>query len=254
MTLPPFPAGRKFDYAALLIAIDRTGSISAAAKTLDISYKAAWDAVASINNRTQHPVLDCQTGGTKGGGARLSAYGRKLIAVQQAFVNANNQIFNQLEHLPEDFDAFYPLLRSLDMQTSARNQFHATVTAIKPGAVNSEVILDIGGEALIAMITNDSVDHLELAPGKAVIALVKASWIILSPDLDTKVSARNRYTGVIARIETGAVNDEVMIELASGKLLTAIITRHSTENLNLKPGEKVCAFFKPSQVILAVTG
>ncbi len=254
MTLPPFPTGRKFDYAALLIAIDRTGSISAAAKTLGISYKVAWDAVTLINNRAQHPILDCQTGGAKGGGARLTDYGRKLIAMQQAFVNAQAQVFNQLEHLPEDFDSFYPLLRSLDMQTSARNQFHATVKAIKPGAVNSEVILDIGGEELIAMITQNSVEHLALAPGKAVVALIKASWIILSPELDAKVSARNRFTGVIARIETGAVNDEIMIELAGGKLLTAIITRHSTETLKLEPGGKVSAFFKPSQVILAVTG
>jgi len=52
------------------------------------------------------------------------------------------------------------------MKTSARNEFLGRVKAVKKGAVNAEVVLDIGnGLALVAIITNESVDNLGLAPG-----------------------------------------------------------------------------------------
>ncbi|HRJ61773.1 MAG TPA: LysR family transcriptional regulator, partial [Azospirillaceae bacterium] len=52
----------------LLEAVGREGSISAAARAVGLSYKAAWDAVDAMNNLFGRPLVGAQTGGRKGGG------------------------------------------------------------------------------------------------------------------------------------------------------------------------------------------
>jgi molybdate transport system regulatory protein len=64
---------------------------------------------------------------------------------------------------------------------SARNQLKGTVTVVKPGAVNSEVDIELsGGEQVAATVTNDSVDTLGLRKGQAVTAIFKAGAVILA--------------------------------------------------------------------------
>jgi molybdate transport system regulatory protein len=140
------------------------------------------------------------------------------------------------------------------MQTSARNAFPGTVTNVTKGAVNAEITLTLAdGSAIVAGITNPSVDRLGLKVGTKAVALVKASWIILGTDLHTrKLSTRNLFCGTIDKVQTGAVNSEVVLKLGSGMLLTAIITNESTRILGLKQGGHACAAFKAGHVILAV--
>lgn len=140
------------------------------------------------------------------------------------------------------------------MQTSARNQFLGTVKTVKTGAVNDEVILDIGGgDELAAIITRDSTMHLGLAPGVEAYALIKAPWVILTTDDSLKTSARNRLCGTVARCQEGAVNAEVIIELPGGKTVAAIVTNDSIHSLGLKAGVRACALIKASHIILAVS-
>ena len=140
------------------------------------------------------------------------------------------------------------------MKTSARNQFLGTVTRATRGAVNCEVILDIGGgDSLAAIITNTSLDNLGLAPGVEAHALIKAPWVIVTTDEGMKTSARNRLCGVVSRCVAGAVNGEVIIDLPGGKVVTAIITNDSIESLGLKEGVRACALIKASHIILAVS-
>ena len=139
------------------------------------------------------------------------------------------------------------------MKTSARNQFLGKVKTVKLGAVNAEVILDIGGgDELAAIITMDSVTHLGLAPGVEAYALVKAPWVVLTTDDSLKTSARNRLCGTVVRCQEGAVNGEVIIELPGGKTVAAIVTNDSIESLGLKVGVRACALIKASHIILAV--
>lgn len=63
----------------LLSRIEATGSISKAAKSMKMSYKAAWDAVDAMNNALGKPVVESATGGAKGGGSRLTETGKRLI-------------------------------------------------------------------------------------------------------------------------------------------------------------------------------
>lgn len=64
---------------------------------------------------------------------------------------------------------------------SARNQLKGTVTVVKPGAVNSEVDIELsGGEQVAATVTNDSIDTLGLRKGQAVTTIFKAGAVILA--------------------------------------------------------------------------
>jgi len=139
------------------------------------------------------------------------------------------------------------------IKTSARNMFKGKVRKVTLGAVNAEVILDIAGRDLTAIITNESVKNLGLTEGKEACALVKASWIILTAgEGNLKVSARNNFSGKVSKITPGAVNTEVNLDLGGGQELTAIITNTSCRNLGLKEGGPAGALIKASHVIIAV--
>ena len=64
----------------LLENIQSCGSISAAGRAMDMSYKRAWDLVDEINRICRHPAVERQTGGKNGGGAVLTPFGMSLVA------------------------------------------------------------------------------------------------------------------------------------------------------------------------------
>jgi molybdate transport system regulatory protein len=63
----------------LLENIDTCGSISAAGRAMDMSYKRAWDLVDEINRICGHAAVERQTGGKNGGGAILTPFGKSLV-------------------------------------------------------------------------------------------------------------------------------------------------------------------------------
>ncbi|MEP7061904.1 MAG: ModE family transcriptional regulator [Betaproteobacteria bacterium] len=64
---------------ALLEAIASTGSISAAARTLGMSYRRAWMLVDETNRCLAAPAVSTAAGGPRGGGTRLSAVGAEFV-------------------------------------------------------------------------------------------------------------------------------------------------------------------------------
>ena len=67
-----------------------------------------------------------------------------------------------------------------------------------------------------------------------------------------RLSARNRLTGQIARIQEGAVNTEIVIDLGGGLSVAAVVTNDSVTRLGLTVGQPASALFKASSVILGV--
>ena len=238
----------------LLEKIGELGSISAAAKALGLSYKAAWEAVEGMNNLSDEPLIIRVAGGKYGGGSVLTAFGLQALSAFRRLEYEYQQFLTALRG-KEDLATFFQLMRKLDMKTSARNEFLGRVKVLNRGSVNAEVILDIGGgNDLVAIITLESVDNLGLDIGKEAYALIKASWVIVTAaDSPLKTSARNKLCGVVSRCQEGAVNGEVVIALDAGKSVAAIITNESIKSLGLKEGVPACALIKASHIILAVT-
>ncbi|SBS30480.1 Molybdenum-pterin-binding protein MopA [Marinomonas aquimarina] len=140
------------------------------------------------------------------------------------------------------------------MSTSARNQFNAIIRTLNDGAVNSEVILDIGAEqSLVAIITQASRKSHDLKVGQTCTALIKASSVILSSDTKITTSARNKLVGTISTIETGAVNSDITLDIGGGLRVSAVVTNASTQALGLAVGNSACALFKAPSVILMVS-
>lgn len=71
------------------------------------------------------------------------------------------------------------ILAKSDLKTSARNSILGNIKEIIKGAVNSEVIISVGENTLCAVVTNESVQGLELKVGTSVNAIFKASSVIL---------------------------------------------------------------------------
>ena len=140
------------------------------------------------------------------------------------------------------------------MKVSARNVFKGQVSKVQEGAVNAEVGLTLpGGEQLVAVVTLESIRHLGISPGKEVIALIKAPWVMLMTESsDIRLSARNCLEGKVLSVNDGAVNAEVVIELAGGSKVYSIVTRDAVAELGLKPGVSATAVIKASHIILGV--
>ncbi len=68
------------------------------------------------------------------------------------------------------------------MKISARNQIKGKVTEVKLGTTTAHIRIDIGGQTITAAITNDSAKELDLAAGKNVYAVIKASDVMIGID------------------------------------------------------------------------
>jgi molybdate transport system regulatory protein len=138
------------------------------------------------------------------------------------------------------------------MRISARNVLPGTVTSITRGAVNAEVLISLrGGESIVAVITNSSVDRLGLQPGTDAFAVIKASDVMVGKGLESaRLSARNVLAGKLAELNEGAVNSEVGIRLPGGTVLVASITKESVQALGLKRDDAVSAVIKASHVMV----
>lgn len=66
--------------AQLIAAIAATGSISAAARELKMSYRRAWQLVEALNESFTAPVVFTAIGGKRGGGTQVTAFGKQLLA------------------------------------------------------------------------------------------------------------------------------------------------------------------------------
>ena len=237
----------------LLRAIAEQGSITQAAKAFGMSYKAAWDAVDTMNTLAGEPLVERSTGGKGGGSTRLTARGVQLVERFGRIETLHQRFVQLLSDEAIDLGTDFNLLRMLNMKTSARNQFLGTVTQVKSGAVNDEVELELaGGTRIVAVVTHESTQSLGLKPGAAAFALVKASSIVVGTDLaGAKLSSRNQLAGTVTAVNPGAVNTEIVIALPGGAAsIAAIVTQASAQSLGLAVGQPATALFKASSVIL----
>ena len=84
--------------ADLLERIASEGSISKAAKAMDMSYSRAWQLVDAMNNAFRKPLVEPKTGGKRGGGAALTRAGEEVLSLYRKMEN----------RLAADAEAFFP--------------------------------------------------------------------------------------------------------------------------------------------------
>jgi len=240
------------DRIALLEAVIEHGSMTKAAKVAGFSYKAAWDAVQAINNLLPRPAFITRTGGKRGGAAEVTEEGRKLIAAFRRLEDKLARISGAIA--AEGLDNFDDLLLwGLAVKISARNAFRCMVVQVDDDPVDAAVTMRVSATNDIrALITRGAAEDLRLAPGRSVVALVKSSFVILAPpEAAISSQGRNMLLGQATGRIDGARNSEIKLDIGDGKILTAVVPIESADDLRIAPGDRLAAFFKPSDVVLA---
>ncbi|MGE3608293.1 MAG: TOBE domain-containing protein [Bacteriovoracaceae bacterium] len=232
---------------SLLEEIQRTGSISKAAKGLGMSYKTAWDAIDAINNLSEKAIVERNAGGVHGGGTTITEYGMELIQTFREIEREyQNNLYAKLINAKEACQRF-------TIKTSARNQFSGKISKIIKGKVNAEITIHIDDHLeLIAIIPLSSLLNLGLKNGSIVIAFFGSSSVMISTENHLNISARNQFKGIVNRIEKGAVNSEITIDLGSHRTICAMFENDCMQNLQLKLGKDVNVLIKSSNIIIGV--
>lgn len=204
---------------AILRAIAALGSISQAARSVGVSYKAAWQALDTLSNLAGAALVAREVGGRGGGGAQLTLAGHELLAAADAMAQARAQVVEQLAQA----GGAHAALAHLALRTSMRNQWPCLVQTLQRQGAIVRVQLRAAGagdQALLvhARITRESAELLGLQPGMALQALCKAT-ALRAQALGAPVAAAqqgNQWQGRVTRVVRGALGDEVAAEVAGG--------------------------------------
>ncbi|WP_026791277.1 TOBE domain-containing protein [Pleomorphomonas oryzae] len=249
------PSSVNSDRVRLLEAVAREGSISAGAKEVGITYKAAWDWIDALSNLFGQPMLETRTGGKAGGGATLTPAGTKVIEAYRRMEAEMARVVRLIEpDLAGSGISPLNLFSGYFMRTSARNALRGTIVSIDADTLNADIGVAVSNETTIrATVTAGSLKDLGLVVGREAIVLIKAPFVMIAPGIERPaISVANCIAGRIARIERGAVNAEVVLDVGGGKSLIASITARSVDTLSLQEGAPAFALFDASHVIVAI--
>jgi molybdate transport system regulatory protein len=144
--------------------------------------------------------------------------------------------------------------RENNRKTSARNSFFGKINAIGKGEIQSLIeVISVSGKTITAIITNGSLTRLGLKPGMLITAEVKAPMIQLSPaPNEPRCSAENMFQGTVHRITGNHTTAEVVVQLADGTELCAIISDKRRRHLAIKHQDRLWAYFDAFAVVLRV--
>ncbi|MDZ7938557.1 MAG: TOBE domain-containing protein [Rhodoferax sp.] len=238
----------------ILRRIGQVGSISEAARGAGVSYKAAWQALDALTNLAGAPLVERTVGGSGGGGARLTATGSQLLQIADTLHALRAQAFAQLALPSTNPTAPAPRLAALGLRTSMRNQLPCQVVRLtRSGQATRVHLLLADGCSLVSRITRESAELLGLAANARVLALAKATAVVMTAEDTALANAPktcNRLVGVVNRITRASAGDEVVLTLPSGLNMVGF----ATPGLRLAKGQSATAMVEESAVVLAVGG
>ncbi|RZL64412.1 MAG: LysR family transcriptional regulator [Variovorax sp.] len=245
------PSDKRID---ILRGVGRTGSISQAARDAGVSYKAAWQAIATLTNLAGVALVERAVGGAGGGGATLTGQGRQLLSLADAHAAARSAVQVPRAGAAGSAGAATAVSR-LSIRTSMRNQLPAIVSALErngPVVCVRMALLNSDGEAgtIAARITQESVELLGLAEGMTAIALCKATAVQVQRADAAQRGRGNRLTGTVAKVARGDSGDEIVMALGNGLQLVGFAASGS----GLRSRQRVTATVDESAVVVALPG
>ncbi|MFT7824313.1 MAG: TOBE domain-containing protein [Sulfurimonas sp.] len=234
----------------LLKAIKNHGSISKAAKAVPMSYKAAWDAVDTMNNLSHVPIVSRETGGKGGGGTTLTEYGENLLKTYLVLKKEQKRFLERLKSMTDVDKGTLKTIGRLSMQISARNQLSGKIKKIDRGMVNAQLSVQLkSGNMLLSVITNNAVETLGLEEGQEITAFFKSTSVLLGRG-KMQISAQNRFEGIVESVQKGKVNAEVVVKVGDLDRIVAVVTKESVEELGAVPGSIICAVIKSTDIMI----
>ncbi len=241
----------------ILRLVGRSGSISQAGREAGVSYKAAWQAIDTLTNLAGVALVERAVGGAGGGGARITAAGLQLLAAADQLEQARSQVLARLQQqaltsMSGAQAAGLPALTQLSVRTSMRNQLPCTVQALDGQGQIVRVRLRLADDTtLVSRITRESAELLALTPGQPVLALCKATAVVVSRASEAQVSrGRNLLSGRASRVSRGETGDEVAVALDAGLQLVGFAAAGS----GIRSRGRVCVAVDEAAVVVALAG
>ncbi len=235
---------------AILREIDKGGSISQAARSVGVSYKAAWQALDTLTNLAGVALVGRAVGGVGGGGTRLTDAGRELLQAADALVRVRAQVAADVA----SGGAAHAAAAQLAIRTSMRNQWPSVVTGLRRDGPLVEVSLaarNQGTLPALARITRESAQLLGLVPGMQVQVLCKATAVRVLAQAQAQApdaAQPNCWLGRVQRVARGALGDEVVLQLEGGLQLVGFAPPQS----GLRARAAARAWAEPSALALLV--
>ena len=219
----------------ILRRIKETGSISEAARASGVSYKAAWQALETLENLA---------GGKRGGGTTLTVTGEQILKIADRIAQARSEVLRSFT------DAEQPLANHLTTSgilSSMRNNLPCVVENVKHGSALVRVFLRLDEENIIkASVTAESAQLLGLKPGVRMIAAAKATAVEIAKSFPD-ANLDNRLTGRVVRCTRSEKGGEVALRLPSG----LIVIGFAKHNHHLAPGMEAQATVASNAVVIA---
>lgn len=233
----------------ILRSIDAVGSISEAARAVGVSYKTAWHALDTLSNLAGTPLVNRVVGGSGGGGAKLTAAGRRVLQVADQLAEARSAVLARADaELATDKQP--PRTSALMLQTSMRNQLPCTVTRLTARAASVRVELALADAVpLFARITRESAQLLDLHAGKPVLALCKATAVAIAGSMRARDGV-NLLHGEVTRASRARGGGEIGLRLPGD--LHLIGFGHAGHGL--KAGAQAVASIAEPGVVIAIPG
>src|SRR5450830_57251 len=226
----------------ILRGIAAGGSISQAARDAGVSYKAAWQAIDTLSNLAGAELVQRAVGGAGGGGAVITPQGAWLLRVADALAVARQQVLADLAGTGAATGLAPTAAASpaLGLRTSMRNQWPATVTALRrQGAVVLAQLSLAGPDRLLASLTRESAELLALCKATAVRILPS----VPGEDLPESVSS---VAGRVARTARAGELQEVVLTSEGGLQWVGLTTPGGA----LRRGALARAVVDPAAVVL----
>lgn len=250
---------------AILREVGACGSISQAARTVGVSYKAAWQAIDTLTNLAGAPLVARAVGGSGGGGAALTAAGHELLAAADAMEQARGAVLSRWQATPRTGRA----LGLLAVRTSMRNQLPCVVRHLETQGriVRVHLALEVPEQdstaprrpleispGLISRITCESAELLDLAVGRAVQVLCKATAVraVAASKAGAQASPGIfQLSAKAVRVVRGQLGDEVVAELWGSAALGLQMVGFAAPASGLRAGSRVVFALEENAVVLA---
>ena len=226
--------------------IKQYGSISEAARSAGISYKAAWQAIETLSALAGEPLVEKTVGGNSGGGARVTAAGEAVLEASAALNKVRNQILADIQGGESPKLA---ALASVALRMSIRNIIPCVIEDIHGGMSMCKVKMKVcEGQYLRSSVTLES-QLLDLQVGKSVLALFKASAATVSKE-KPEDSSRCFLFGQVSRLPQKEKGGEVTLRLPNGLNVVGFIRG----NHGLEIGSEAYIQIPEQSVVIALLG
>ena len=236
-----------------------SGSISQAARDAKVSYKAAWQAIDTLTNLAGVALVTSAVGGSGGGGARITPAGQKLLSIAKLLNETRNQVFASFQSNELLLPRALPMLSSMGVRTSMRNQFPCQIAKLEVKGQVARVYLSLPDNGLlISRITKASAELLGLKKGQDVLALCKATAVVVIPlasqglpsaEIPLSLSTRQCLSGQAVRVSRSASVNEVSMQLDAGLQIVGFAAASS----GVKLGARMNAWVDESAVVIALS-